>query len=110
MFRAFMLAAFVVGGVALTANSASAAEIDARLIIQPRIVVGTSQPAVRERVVVVERDRPVVRERVVVVEKHPKRYHPGKRKGHYKQARDWDRGPHRHHPGHHKDQVVVIRR
>lgn len=107
MLRAVLLAAFVVGGVSLAAQPASAA-VDAQLIIQPKIVIGNPQPVVEKRVVVVERERPVVRERVVIVEKHPgRKYKPDHR---YKHDHRRGHGPHWDRDHRHVDQVVVIRR
>lgn len=116
MLRPVLLAALAIGGTMLVAAPASAA-IDARIVIQPRIVIGQPRPVVEERVVVVERPRrvveervvvverprPVVRERVVVVEKRQARKH-----GHHYRPGHHAYYGHPHHR--HSDQVVVIRR
>lgn len=113
MLRAVLLAAFMIGGVTLAAQPASAA-VDAQLIIQPRIVIGNPRPEVEKRVVVVERERPVVRERVVIIDKHPHRKHKydhrykhAHKRGHGYYDHRYDRHDHGHH---HDDQIVVIRR
>ncbi|HEY9900379.1 MAG TPA: hypothetical protein V6D00_14485 [Pantanalinema sp.] len=98
MRKGILLTALGIGLGALAASPAQAA-IDAKIIIQPGIVIAPAQPVVEERVVVVERERPVVRKRVVVVERERR---PGYKHGH-RHGRGWDHGRD-------DEEVVFIRR